>query len=97
MNSKERKEYHRKYYACEEGYKGNKIRTWRKQGMILKENEDWESVFYYYMACEECENCGIILTNDVVNTKERRVLDHDHSTGYIRNILCHSCNTKRKD
>ncbi len=52
MNSKERKEYHRKYYACEEGYKGNKIRTWRKQGMILKENEDWESVFYYYMACQ---------------------------------------------
>jgi hypothetical protein len=95
MPKKDRTEYHKNYYACEEGYKNNKIRCWRKAGMILKENEEWESIFYYYMACETCENCDVILTDEVRNTKTRRSLDHCHVTGHIRNILCVSCNSSR--
>ena len=69
------------------------IRNWERRGMELRPNEDWLSVYLYWKTCEECENCGIQLTDG--QASDSRTLDHDHSTKFIRDVLCHSCNVKR--
>lgn len=87
------KEYLREYHINNPLiYKTNK---WKEQGIKLRMNEDWESVYLFYITCEECEECNVKLTDEKINTSTRRCLDHDHSTGFIRNILCHSCNVRR--
>ncbi len=74
-----------------------KIREWKgKLGIKLREGEDWESVYLYYITCENCELCNVKLTDEKKITATRRCLDHDHSTGFIRNVLCNGCN-KRVD
>ena len=67
--------------------------SWRGIGIKLRPNEDWDSVYLFYITCEECENCGIQLTGG--RSSNSRCLDHDHSTGFIRDVLCNACNIKR--
>lgn len=83
------KDYRQKYPEKE------KIKYWKKYGIKLRPNEDWESVYLYWFTCECCENCGISLTDEKRVTTSHRCLDHDHDTGFIRNVLCISCNSVR--
>tara|TARA_R110001632_G_scaffold21606_4_gene62927 strand:- start:166 stop:525 length:360 start_codon:yes stop_codon:yes gene_type:complete len=68
---------------------------WINQGMILRDGEDWLSIYLFYITCENCEECNVKLTDEKNNTSTRRNLDHDHSTRFIRDVVCHSCNMKR--
>ena len=95
----EKKKQHNKQYKIDnsqtikEWNEANKhifvISNWKCRGITLLPNQDWESIYLFYITCEECENCGIKLQG------VKRCLDHDHSTGFIRNVLCHRCNVIR--
>jgi len=85
------KEYSKVYRKTEEGHKSQKINDWKnKLGMILQKNQDWESIYYFVEACDNCEECN----KEFKNTRDRQ-LDHDHTTGFIRDVVCPSCNQKR--
>jgi len=72
----------------------HRINDWKnKQKMILHEGDDWLSVYLYFITTEECDHCGVQL--QMGRGSDGRTLDHDHETGYIRNVLCRSCNSKR--
>ena len=71
-------------------HKSQKITRWKDQGMILKSNEDWESIYYFVESQDNCESCN----KKFKNTRDRQ-LDHCHKTGFIRDVICTSCNVIR--
>ena len=88
---RQKKIYNKKYYFTYEAQRRNSITTWQQIGIKLKPNEDWISIYDYYISWMECPNCGIEFGEGV-----KRNLDHDHDTGYIREgLICHRCNILR--
>ena len=80
----------KEYRHTEEGNKIHRISRWKYQGMILRDGDDWESVYYYYMATDNCEQC-----NKVFQTALDKHLDHCHTSKFIRDVVCCRCNVIR--
>jgi len=72
--------------------KSSRIISWRKQGI---KSVNYNEIYERYIHTEFCEVCNIELTDGKPNTHRTRNLDHQHSSGEIRNILCRRCNTQR--
>tara|TARA_R110000782_G_scaffold181989_1_gene272219 strand:- start:45 stop:497 length:453 start_codon:yes stop_codon:yes gene_type:complete len=71
------------------GIKSCKISSWKRQGIDC---ENWDIIYEWFLTITNCERCYILLTIDKKTTRTTKCLDHDHSTGKIRKVLCHSCN-----
>jgi len=65
---------------------------WKHRGMKFKDNNHFENWYEKYIYSSKCELC-----NKEFKNKKDRQLDHNHSNGEIRNILCNKCNFLRKD
>ena len=90
-NKEKIKEQKKKYYQTEAGKKTTRISDWKQAGVI---NDDFSSLYEHYINCNKCEICSIDLVEGRYGAN-RRCLDHDHTTGLFRNVLCNSCNVKR--
>ena len=86
------KEYDKKYYRTENGFKIHKINVWKRQGVVC---DNFDALYNHYTSISYCDACKVELTIGKKNTSTTKCLDHCHETGLFRNILCHSCNTKR--
>ena len=95
---KKNKEYTEQYYQdnkekikiwknTPQGKKSSYIATWKKIGV---KHDDFSSLYEYYINCKNCEECG---KEDIKGRNKH--LDHDHTTGLFRNVLCNSCNIRR--
>ena len=71
-----------------EKYKRSNQKTgWKTHGMKLYEGETWDQIYDIYWGMTECNGCARPFQTD-----EKRCLDHNHDTGFIRGVLCYSCN-----
>ena len=68
--------------------------SWRKHGLIITSEEEFEEIYNRYINSTQCEKCG----NKYKSTRDKQ-MDHSHTIdnkwGWFRNILCQSCNGKR--
>tara|TARA_R110002049_G_scaffold247064_1_gene421223 strand:- start:17 stop:463 length:447 start_codon:yes stop_codon:yes gene_type:complete len=86
-------EYNKVYSQSPTRKKSIRISHWKVRGVI---HDDFNELYEKYISTEFCELCNVELTVDKTKTKTTRCLDHDHTTGEFRNVICHSCNVKRR-
>jgi len=91
-NREKRREQFKKYYRTENGFKIHKIACWKRLGVVC---DNFDALYDHYTSTAYCDACKVELTIDKQNTSTTKCMDHCHETGLFRNILCHSCNTKR--
>ncbi len=88
------KEKQKEYYQTEQGKKSRRISDWKRHGLI---HDNYNELYEYYLNCKNCEKCNIELTYDKRNTPTTKCMDHFHLDGKFRNILCFTCNVKRRE
>ena len=63
-------------------------------GVIFDSEEEFEEVYKLYIETEFCDFCNCKL-HEGNEGSGKKTLDHDHTTGKFRNILCNRCNITR--
>ena len=84
-------------YRCSPaGYKSHRISAWKNKFKIIC---DFDALYEIYIDAESCDYCGDKLVPDYLHLKRNnksRCLDHCHSCGGVRGILCNYCNLGNK-
>ena len=69
-------------------YKDQVLYQWRSYGIIT---DVWDKLYETYQKTTHCQICNAeLITGNYGSNK--KVIDHDHMTGMVRYICCHSCN-----
>ena len=79
------------YNKTDNFIKSNKISKWKRRGLI----EDYNIIYEIFMGASHCDDCNVELTIDTKITSTTKCMDHCHTTGLYRGIVCHSCNLIR--
>jgi len=64
--------------------KSQTIYNWKRSGLIC---DDYNALYETYIKTMECQHCKKKFTKN-----NKRCMDHDHTTGLFRKIVCHRCN-----
>jgi hypothetical protein len=80
----------RAYRKTPEGKKQTTIDNWKKYNLKC---DDVHALYEKYLNTTHCEECSVELAEGLVSNG--RCMDHDHTTGLFRNVLCRACNVRR--
>ena len=81
----------KEYRASEKGMESKRINQWKKTGV---KHDNFKELYKIWKEATNCADCDVNLVEG--NEKSnRKCLDHDHTTGLFRNIVCHKCNLQR--
>ena len=84
-NKEKTKALRKVYIKTPKGIKTRSISHWKQSGVIGNLSKIYDE---RYLPSTNCEVC-----NKEYSSNKDRHLDHDHTTGLFRQILCQSCNT----
>mgnify|MGYP003630528573 FL=1 len=87
--------YREWYNQTYEGRKVKRIGQWIYMGLIETDEYTYEELYEAYLWCGHCECCDVELTSGNKDSTFK-CMDHCHTTGIFRNILCNSCNVSRR-
>ena len=86
-NKEKIKQYKKEYYQTPECKKSMTISSWIRKGLKLF-GYTYDEVYEYYLSIDNCEVCN----KDISMGGRQKNMDHCHSTGIFRWVLCQSCN-----
>ena len=93
------KVYHQKYRSCPDVVKREKIRNkervdnGEKRAYHLKATYGITPEKYDEMLAAQGGVCAICKSEDTKHKSDKFSIDHNHSTGEVRGLLCSPCNT----
>tara|TARA_R100000951_G_C2615859_1_gene172725 strand:+ start:416 stop:958 length:543 start_codon:yes stop_codon:yes gene_type:complete len=79
----------KEYYKTPECKKSYTISNWKRAGLKLF-GYTYDEVYEYYLSIDNCEVCN----KDISMGGGQRNMDHCHSTGIFRWVLCSGCNNQ---
>lgn len=86
-------EHVRAYRNSPVGVRNRHINHWKEYHVKLNcDFPSWEELYGYYVLQNNCELCGIQFYSD--GRKNNKNLDHNHTTGQFRWVVCSKCNHK---
>ena len=77
----------KKYRKTPHGLKSHRKSEWKTKGKI--KFYDFDKTYDKYINLKNCELCNIEF-----NDKIKKIMDHDHLSGYNRFICCNKCNVR---
>lgn len=84
------KEAVEKYRNSEKCKKSTLIASWKFRGII---HSNFDELYENYIKQTVCESCNVVFNEDR-KLNCWKCLDHDHSTGQFRKIVCNKCNSR---
>ena len=86
------REYDHKRDATPERRKYKRIYNWKYLGI---KHHDYDELYEIYLNTTHCKDCNCELNTYSRINSQTKVVDHDHSTGEFRDIVCSRCNYYR--
>ena len=91
--NEKQKLYMREYRKTEIGYKKSMITKWKSSSNLIG---DYDKIFERFMSTTHCDLCNTLLTKERKGGRVKQ-MEHNHSNGEFRNIVCHICNSQKTD
>jgi hypothetical protein len=81
------------YHQTPQVKKNDTIASWKHMGVI---HNDFETLYNHYKSSTNCQECGKEFAGEKGDgLGSYRCLDHCHTTGAFRGVVCNSCNQRR--
>ena len=90
------KEYNKQWYQNNKEYKKEQSKEYYQNNKEHKKEyfkEYFNIIYDIYISTDLCDYCNTPLVEGN-HGSNKKCLDHNHSTGEIRGVICHTCNVR---
>ena len=65
---------------------------WKNRGLLWDTEEEFNTIWDKYINTDNCSNCNLVFGEHDILKLTKKCMDHDHTNGKFRSILCSYCN-----